>query len=191
MKICFATHNENKLKEIRNRIGSGLSIVSLTDLGLTEEIPETGTTLEENSLIKAKFVFDKFGIPVFADDTGLEVMALNNEPGVYSARYAGNHKSNEDNIQLLLKNLSGMENREARFKTVVTFMDSNTEKQFTGIAKGVICTERFGKEGFGYDPIFRPEGEKRTFAEMSMDEKNAISHRSRAFDQLVDYLNSK
>ena len=188
MTVCFATHNENKLKEIRNLLGSGLHIISLTELGVSEEIPETGQTIEENSAIKARFIYNNYNIPVFADDTGLEVQTLNNEPGVYSARYAGPAKSDQDNIALLLRKLEAASNRMARFKTVVTYIDAETEKQFTGIAEGEITRELSGNEGFGYDPVFKPTGENRTFAEMSLDEKNKISHRRKAFDLLIEFL---
>ncbi|WP_308706252.1 RdgB/HAM1 family non-canonical purine NTP pyrophosphatase [Marinoscillum sp. MHG1-6] len=191
VKICFATHNRNKLSEIQKLAPAQIQLVSLSDLELHEEIPETGSTLEENSAIKAQYVFDKLGMPCFADDTGLEVEALNGAPGVYSARYAGEQKNDRDNIALLLKNLDGNDNRKAAFKTVITYINSDGEKQqFTGEAKGVIITELKGNCGFGYDPIFVPENQSLTFAEMSAQEKNAISHRGRAFDKFISYLSS-
>jgi XTP/dITP diphosphohydrolase len=192
MKICFATHNQHKLSEIAKLAPEGVTLVSLTDLNQTEEIPETGTTLEENSMLKAKYVFDKFGIACFADDTGLEVTALNGEPGVYSARYAGEQKDNDANMALLMKNLQGKVDRSAAFKTVITYInESGQSQQFVGQVKGEITLTKSGLKGFGYDPIFQPEGENQTFAEMSADAKNAISHRGRAFQKFIAFLNQK
>ncbi|WP_456460528.1 non-canonical purine NTP diphosphatase [Reichenbachiella sp.] len=190
MKICFATHNENKLREI-NEILSDYDIVGLNEIGCTEEIPETGTTLSENSKIKADFVTANYGISCFADDTGLEVEALNGEPGVYSARYAGNERDNLANINLLLKKLETHSNKSARFRTVITLNLEGETYQFEGIVNGAIVSELKGEKGFGYDPIFIPEGYNRTFAEMSSEEKNAISHRGRAVAKLVQFLENK
>lgn len=190
MKICFATHNENKLREI-NEILSDYDIVGLNEIGCTEEIPETGTTLSENSKIKADFVTANYSISCFADDTGLEVEALNGEPGVYSARYAGNERDNLANINLLLKKLETHSNKSARFRTVITLNLEGETYQFEGIVNGAIVSELKGEKGFGYDPIFIPEGYNRTFAEMSSEEKNAISHRGRAVAKLVQFLENK
>ncbi|MEP3388944.1 MAG: non-canonical purine NTP diphosphatase [Reichenbachiella sp.] len=190
MKICFATHNENKLREI-NEILSDYDIVGLNEIGCTEEIPETGTTLSENSKIKADFVTANYSVSCFADDTGLEVEALNGEPGVYSARYAGNERDNLANINLLLKKLETHSNKSARFRTVITLNLEGETYQFEGIVNGAIVSELKGEKGFGYDPIFIPEGYNRTFAEMSSEEKNAISHRGRAVAKLVQFLENK
>lgn len=191
MKICFATHNENKLREVRQILGSGFEIVGLNDIGCYEEIPETGQTLEENSAIKAEFVAANYQIDCFADDTGLEVAALNGAPGVYSARYAGEEKDNVANMALLLSNLRGKTDRSAQFKTVITLILDNEKFQFEGTVKGKITEDLKGTEGFGYDPVFQPEGYSTTFAEMSAQEKNQISHRGRAVEALVDFLKSR
>lgn len=189
MKVCFATHNTHKLKEIRQMLPDGFELLGLDDLNLTEDIPETSDTIEGNSRMKTRYVYNKHHLACFGDDTGLEVDALNGEPGVYSARYAGDEKNSTANMDLLLKRLSSEKNRSARFKTVITYIDhSGVEKQFTGIVEGEITHEKAGGEGFGYDPIFRPSGYQKTFAEMSAEEKNKISHRARAFQQLVGYL---
>ncbi len=171
---------------------SGIELLGLDDLNLHEEIPETARTIEGNSLMKTQYVFDKHGVACFGDDTGLEVEALNNEPGVFSARYAGTENDSNANMNKLLKNLGDKPNRSARFKTVITYINENGKvKQFTGIANGEITKSRAGAEGFGYDPIFQPEGHNITFAEMTAEEKNAISHRGKAFQQFIDYLNSQ
>lgn len=189
MKLYFATHNSNKLKEIQKLLPQGMELLGLNSLGVTEDIPETAATIEGNSQMKTHYVFDHYGVACFGDDTGLEVDALNGEPGVYSARYAGPQKNSEDNMNLLLERMQGQANRAARFKTVITYIDGGgNEKQFTGIAEGTITAERSGAKGFGYDPIFQPSGYDRTFAEMTAEEKNSISHRGKAFAQLVDYL---
>ncbi|WP_109831365.1 non-canonical purine NTP diphosphatase [Reichenbachiella versicolor] len=190
MKICFATHNQNKLKEINQILGNDFEVVGLTDIGCTEEIIEDGNTLEENSAIKARHVFSNYNIPCFADDTGLEVESLGGAPGVYSARYAGEPSNSQNNIKLLLQNLDGESNRTARFRTVITLIWNSEEIQFEGIVRGAIADSLKGTDGFGYDPIFIPEGQSRTFSEMSSNEKNAISHRGRAVAKLVDYLKS-
>lgn len=190
MKICFATHNENKLREI-NEILSDYDVVGLADIGCTVEIPETGKTLEENSKIKADFVTLNYAISCFADDTGLEVEALNGDPGVYSARYAGSERDNLGNIDLLLKNLKPHMNKVARFRTVITLNLDEETHQFEGIVNGKIVSELKGEKGFGYDPIFIPDGYDLTFAEMSSGEKNAISHRGRAVAKLVEFLEKR
>lgn len=190
MKICFATHNENKLKEI-NEILSDFDVVGLSDIGCNEEIPETGSTLAENSKIKADFVTSNYGISCFADDTGLEVEALNGEPGVYSARYAGNERDNLANINLLLKNLEAHANKSARFRTVITLNLEGKTHQFEGIVNGKIVSQLKGDKGFGYDPVFIPERYDQTFAEMPAESKNAISHRGRAVAKLVEFLENK
>lgn len=189
MKIYFATHNANKLKEIQKLLPSGLELLGLDELGVDEDIPETADTIEGNSLMKTQYVWDRYQVACFGDDTGLEVDALDGEPGVYSARYAGPGRDSKDNMDLLLKKLEGIDERTARFKTVITYIDeSGKEHQFTGIAEGVITTEKSGAKGFGYDPVFKPEGYQETFAEMSAEQKNKISHRGKAFEQLVNFL---
>lgn len=191
MKICFASNNPNKIKELNDMLGSSYKIIGLKDLGVKEDIPETGSTLEENSTIKAQYIFERFKIPVFADDSGLMVTSLNGEPGVFSARYAGPEKNDEKNIDLLLKNLGGAEDRRASFETVITLIQENGRSfQFKGTVDGHIISEKRGTNGFGYDPIFVPEGHKRTFAEMTSDQKNALSHRNMAVKQLITHLQS-
>ena len=189
MRICFATNNKNKLIEIKKKLGKAYDIISLFDLGHTEELSETHDTLEGNSLEKALFIHEKYQINCFADDTGLLVDALDGEPGVNSARYAGPGKSSEDNMNLLLEKLQGHANRNAKFNTIITLMINGKAHQFTGEVEGVITNERSGVNGFGYDPIFIPNGWKETFAELSLEEKNKISHRSKAVEKLVDFLN--
>jgi XTP/dITP diphosphohydrolase len=188
MKLCFATNNAHKLEEIRKILGNKFEITGLKDIGCFEELPEERNTIEGNSLQKADYVFYHFDVSCFADDTGLEVEALNGAPGVYSARYAGEQRDSEANINLLLKNLRDTENRKARFKTVITFIQPNEIHQFEGIVEGVILTERRGKGGFGYDSVFLPDGFQKSMAEMSMEEKNKISHRARAMEGLVEFL---
>jgi len=188
MKICFATQNINKTKEVNQLLDGHFSVINLHDLNYLEDIPETASTLEGNSRLKARFSFKKFGMPSFADDSGLEVDALQGEPGVYSARYAGGERSDIANMQKLLRNLEGKANRSAQFKTVITLTWRNGEKQFTGIVRGKIIHEMKGKDGFGYDPIFVPDGYDCTFAEMSREEKNKISHRAIAVKKLVEFL---
>ncbi len=189
MKICFATNNKNKLREIKEKLGKAYDIISLSDLNHSEELPETHDTLEENSIEKARYIFDLYQINCFADDTGLLVEALNGEPGVNSARYAGPDKNSEENIKLLLKNLEGITNRSAKFITVITLISEGKIYQFTGEIKGTITNRQVGVSGFGYDPIFIPEGWQKTFAELDLREKNKISHRSKAVDKLVEFLN--
>ena len=186
--LCFATRNTNKLVEIRQRVPPGISLIDLDELGQKGELPETGDTLEHNSLQKARFVLEKYRIDCFADDTGLEVYALGNKPGVHSARYAGEGKDSDANMALLLRNLDGIADRRARFRTVISLLWKGSEYLFDGIAEGHIAHKRRGDKGFGYDPVFIPEGSDRCFAEMSLEEKNSISHRARAFDKLIAFL---
>jgi len=186
MKLVFATANRHKLEEIRAMLPDNLQIVGLADIGLTDDIPETEATLEGNALLKARYVHERYGIPCFADDSGLEVEALNGAPGVYSARYAGVTGSSEvrakANIAKLLHELSGKTNRKARFRTVIAYIDAdNCEHLFEGVVDGSIIEKAVGREGFGYDPIFMPDGYDITFAQMPLSEKNLISHRARAF----------
>lgn len=189
-KICFATNNKNKLREIRAALGNAFEVVSLEEIGCQEELPENQDTLEGNSREKAQYVAEHYHVDCFADDTGLEVYSLQGEPGVYSARYAGPQRSSADNMQLLLKKLEGQSDRRARFRTVITLIEKGEEKQFEGIAQGEITAHLEGKEGFGYDPVFRPDESSLTFAQMPLEEKNRISHRARAVQRLVDYLKS-
>ncbi len=188
MKICFASNNKHKLEEVRALLAPDFTVLSLEDIGCTEELPETQPTLEGNSLQKARYVFDHYGVACFADDTGLEVEALDNEPGVYSARYAGPQKDSSDNIALLLRKLEGVSNRRARFRTVVTLVDSGGVYAFEGIVNGRIIDELRGRGGFGYDPIFLPADSAKTLAEMTLEEKNRISHRARALEKLSAWL---
>ena len=188
-KIVFATGNPNKLKEIKSAINS-FKIVGLKDLGITEEIPETGDTLMKNALQKAKYVYDKTGFDCFSDDTGLEIEALNYRPGVYSAMYAGPDCNAEDNMQKVLLELDKTPNRNAQFKTVIALILNGKEHFFEGAIKGVILKEKAGVDGFGYDPIFRPTGYEESFAEMTIDQKNEISHRGLAVKKLITFLAS-
>lgn len=188
MDICFATNNVKKIEEIRHLMEPDFRVKSLAEIGCHEELPETGSTLEENSLQKAQYVWDHYNIACFADDTGLETEALNGEPGVYSARYAGPERNNEANIRLLLEKLKGEENRRARFKTVITWVSKEETQQFEGVVEGHILYSPQGEKGFGYDPVFMPEGENRSFAEMSIQEKNNISHRGRALEKFIRFI---
>lgn len=189
-EFIFATNNKHKLSEIQSLAENSFELKSLADMNCFEDIPETADTLEGNALLKAEFVYNRFGKSCFADDTGLEVEALNGQPGVYSARYAGNNHDFEANIDKLLVELAGKTNRTARFRTVIALIINNKALYFEGIVDGVITTERKGEKGFGYDPVFLPEGFDKTFAEMTLEEKNAISHRARAVNKLVEYLKS-
>ena len=191
MKIVFATHNAHKVSEVQAVLGSEYQLVTATEAGITEEIPETQPTIEGNALQKARYVYEHTGLNCFADDTGLEVEALNGAPGVYSARYAGEHVSYADNNVLLLKNLAGCENRKVRFRTVIALIVDGKEYLFEGRVEGTIATEPHGEGGFGYDPLFVPEGSQLTFAEMSSEAKNKISHRGRAVAKLVAFLHGK
>lgn len=186
--LIIATHNKHKLQEIQEMLNGLYEVKGLTDIGCQEEIPETGTQLQENALQKACFVKEHYGYDCFADDTGLEVEALNGAPGVYSARYAGEHCSFEDNCRKMLREMDGKTNRKARFRTVIALIRNGETHYFEGIVDGEILTERHGSEGFGYDPIFRPEGYEKSFAELSLEEKNSISHRGRAVAKLIDFL---
>ena len=188
MKIVFATNNAHKLSEVKAVLGDGFELVTLREVGITEDIPETGATLEENASQKARYVYDRTGLDCFADDTGLEVEALDGRPGVRSARYAGEGHDFKANNRKLIAELEGKENRRARFRTVISLIRGGVEQQVEGIVRGVIATEESGTEGFGYDPLFIPEGSNVTFAEMSAEAKNAISHRGRAVAALVKIL---
>ena len=188
MKIVFATNNAHKLSEVKAVLGEGFELVTLKEVGITEDIPETGETLDENASIKARYVYQRTGLDCFADDTGLEVEALGCAPGVRSARYATDGHDFAANNRKLLKELEGETNRAARFRTVISLIRGGEEVQVEGIVRGTIATQESGAEGFGYDPLFIPEGKSVTFAEMSADEKNAISHRGRAVAELVKVL---
>jgi XTP/dITP diphosphohydrolase len=188
MKLVFATHNANKAKEIQSLLPENFQILTLSDINCHEEIPETAETLEGNSLLKAKFVSDHFNLNCFADDTGLEIEALNGRPGVYSARYAGEEKSAEVNMNLVLSELEKESNRKAQFRTVITLILNDKTHIFEGIVRGEISNEKRGTDGFGYDPIFIPEGQTKTFAEMTLAEKNQQSHRARAFEKMINFL---
>lgn len=195
-KIVFATNNAHKLKEIQSLLVNHFQLLSLKDIGFSGEIPETNPTIEENAIQKAEFIYQKYKVPCFADDTGLEVESLNGEPGVLSARYAGiindsEEKKSNANIQKLLINLKTHVNRKARFKTVIAYINNSETLLFEGIIDGMITTELKGTDGFGYDPVFIPEGYTTTFAEMSLSEKNIVSHRARAFSKFVNFMNSK
>lgn len=188
MKLVFASSNINKIKEIQSMLPNTIEILSLEDIGCTEDIPETSNTIEGNAILKADYVTQKYGFDCFADDTGLEVDALNGEPGVYSARYAGPQCNPEDNMEKLLYNLQKKTDRSAQFKTVIALNLNGKQHLFTGLASGEITHERKGNKGFGYDPVFRAVGFDLTFAELSPEEKNHISHRGKATRQLIDFL---
>jgi len=188
MKLVFATHNQHKAAEVQSLLPKNISILSLNDIGCHAEIPETQETLEENAILKANFVTEHYGYDCFADDSGLLVDALNGEPGVLSARYAGEEKNTEANINKLLQALLNHNNKKAHFKTVIALNLKNEQFLFEGKARGEIISERRGDKGFGYDPIFKPEGFEETFAELSMDIKNTISHRGKAMQQLIYFL---
>lgn len=188
MTLIFATHNPNKVKEIQELVPDHIQIKSLSDMNYDEEVIEDGDTIEANARIKAEAVSKLFDLPCFADDTGLEVDALGGEPGVKSARYAGEEKSDEANKTKLLKNLKHKKDRSARFKTVIVFKSDDDQREFVGICEGNITKAPSGSGGFGYDPIFQPKGCAQTFAEMPADEKNKISHRGLAFQQLIEFL---
>jgi len=188
MKLVFATNNQHKLSEIQNMLGGKFQVLSLADINCNDEIPEDHETLEENASQKAHYIFEKFGLNCFADDTGLEVTTLNNEPGVYSARYAGSSRSSDANMKKVLEKLEGVDQRSARFRTVISLIIDGEERQFEGIVEGDILHEERGGDGFGYDPIFQPSSYDISFAEMSLSEKNKISHRGNAVRKLVEYL---
>lgn len=191
MKIIFATNNSHKLEEISRLLSGEHQIVSLSEIGCHDDIPEEQDTLEGNALQKARYIKEHFGYDCFADDTGLEIEALDNRPGVYSARYAGPTKDSKDNMEKVLSEMEGITNRKARFRTVIALILDGEEHLFEGRVDGQILTEQHGQAGFGYDPIFQPEGFEVSFAEMPMDEKNRISHRGRATQKLVDFLRTK
>ncbi|MEZ7673736.1 non-canonical purine NTP diphosphatase [Prevotella sp. A2879] len=191
MKIVFATNNKHKLEEIKDILGKDFEIVSLAEIGCHEDIPETGLTLEENARQKSTYIVEHYNHDCFADDTGLEVDALNGEPGVHSARYAeGTDHDSEANMRKLLSKMSNVKERTARFRTVISLIINGVEHQFEGRVEGRIATEKHGKEGFGYDPIFIPEGYDKSFAELGEEVKNQISHRARAVKKLAEYLSS-
>ena len=191
MKLVFASNNKNKIAEIQQQVGSQFQIVSLEDIGCFVDIPETAETIEGNAILKANYVTENFGLPCFADDTGLEIESLNNEPGVYSARYAGEQKNAEDNMNLVLEKLATQTNRKAQFKTIITLNINGEQHLFEGVVKGQITTEKSGNQGFGYDPVFQPEGFSSTFAQMNIEQKSVISHRGIAVQKLIDFLKKK
>jgi XTP/dITP diphosphohydrolase len=188
MKLIFATHNSNKAFEIQKLLPKDYQVLSLEDIDFHEEIPENESTIEANSAFKAQFIFNKFHLYCFADDTGLEIEALNGRPGVHSARYAGEDKNSDANINRVIEELTDIENRKARFKTIITLIIGREQHIFEGIVNGRIIDEKRGINGFGYDPIFIPENETRTFAEMDLREKNKFSHRARALEKMIAFL---
>lgn len=188
MDLVFATNNQHKLQELQAILGDEFRLLSLKDIGCNEDIPEEQPTLEGNASQKSHYIFNKFGYNCFADDTGLEIDALNGEPGVYSARYAGEEKSAEANMEKVLRKMAKINSRKARFRTVISLIINGKEDLFEGIVNGEILFSKKGGSGFGYDPIFQPDGFEKSFAEMEMDEKNKISHRGRAVQKLVDFL---
>lgn len=190
MKIIFASNNSNKLAEIQQALGNQFELVSLKDIGFTGEIPETGRTLEANAMEKANYIFDRYGEPVFADDSGLEIDALNGEPGVDTAHYSGSRDALA-NMQKVLNGLGDSKNREAKFRTVIAFVNGTEKSLFQGEVRGNVSMEIAGEKGFGYDPIFIPENQTRTFAEMTKDEKSTQSHRIRALAKFISYLKEK
>jgi len=190
MKLVFATHNENKVKEVQAILSPHISLLSLTDIGCLEEIPETGKTLEENAILKANYITQKFSFPCFADDTGLVVDALDGAPGVYSARYAGEQRDANDNMDKLLIELKHTKDRAARFETVIALNLNNEQYIFTGKVEGEITDKKSGEKGFGYDPIFKPLGYTKTFAELPLEVKNKIGHRGKAIQKLILHLKS-
>lgn len=188
MRLCFATNNKHKVEEVKAVLGNELELLTLEECGIQEELLETQDTLAGNARQKARYVFERYKISCFADDTGLEVDALAGAPGVYSARYAGPQRNSEDNIQLLLKNLSGKSSRSAQFKTVIWLALPQGQWSFEGIVRGLITQELRGHQGFGYDPVFLPDQSEQTLAEMTLEEKNLISHRARAVSKLAEFL---
>lgn len=187
-QLVFASSNQNKVKEIRQRLPKGYEVVSMRDLNITDDIPETADTFEGNALLKAQYLFANYQLDCFADDSGLVIHALNGDPGVYSARYAGPQRSDNDNMNKVLEALKGIEERTAAFKTVIVLCLNGEYHSFEGSVEGAIIHEKKGEHGFGYDPIFVPNGSTRTFAEMTMEEKNGFSHRSRALDKMMSFL---
>ena len=191
MKIVFATNNPNKLAEIRQLMPEGIEILSLKDINCLQELPETSETLEDNAAQKAYYVYDNYGHNCFSDDTGLEIEVLDGRPGVYSARYAGPECRAEDNIQKILAEMKGEENRDASFRTIISLVIDGREFQFEGQIEGQIIPEKWGDQGFGYDPIFLPDGYEESFAQMTVEEKNIISHRGLAVKKLIQFLQKK
>ncbi|OUS02749.1 non-canonical purine NTP pyrophosphatase [Flavobacteriales bacterium 33_180_T64] len=189
MQLVFATNNSNKLKEVQSLIPNHIRLLSLKDIGCSEDVPETQLTIKGNAIQKVEYIKSQYGFDCFADDTGLEVDILNGEPGVFSARYAGEQRDANDNMELLLNNLSDTPNRNAQFKTVIALHLNNKLETFTGICKGEITKTKHGDKGFGYDPIFKAKGHDKTFAETSLEDKNKIGHRGKAVRLLVDFLN--
>jgi XTP/dITP diphosphohydrolase len=187
-QLVFATNNAHKLQEVSAKIDGQIKLLSLDDIGCFDDIAETGLTFRENASIKSHYIFDKYKLDCFGDDSGLEIDALNGDPGVYSARYAGEHGNHDANISKVLTGLQNQANRKARFRTVISLIWNGAEYFFEGTVEGTIRHERSGTEGFGYDPIFQPDGYDVTFAQMSLDEKNSISHRAKAMEQLVAFL---
>ena len=188
LKLVFATNNLHKLKEVEQLLPPNVHLISLREIDGTDDLPETGVHLEDNARQKARYIHDKFGLDCFADDTGLEVEALDGRPGVYSARYAGPACNSEENIRKVLTEMNGIQNRKAKFRTVIALYINQQEFLFEGSVNGIITETSFGTEGFGYDPIFLPEGDTRTFAQRSLQEKNKFSHRSRAIQNLAGFL---
>lgn len=188
MKLVFATQNENKAREIAQLLSSPFEVLTLKEIGCHDDIPETAETLEGNASMKSKYIFEKFNCDCFSDDTGLEIEALNNRPGVYSARYAGEQKDANENMNKVLAELENLENRKARFRTVISLIWKGKEYLFEGIVEGRIAEEKTGNQGFGYDPIFIPEDKNVSFACMDLAEKNALSHRARAFEKMRQFL---
>ena len=191
MKIVFATNNPNKLAEIRQLMPEGIEILSLKDINCLEELPETSDTLEDNAAQKAYYVYDNYGHNCFSDDTGLEIEVLDGRPGVYSARYAGPECRADDNIQKILAEMKGEENRDASFRTIISLVIDGREFQFEGQIEGQIIPEKWGDQGFGYDPIFLPDGYEESFAQMTVEEKNIISHRGLAVKKLIQFLQKR
>lgn len=190
-ELCFATNNAHKVAEVQAKIGSEFSIKTLNELGCTADIPETADTLEGNALQKARYIWSHYHCNCFADDTGLEVEALNGAPGVHTARYAGDSKDNNANMAKLLSALDGKENRRACFRTVIALIEDGKETLFEGKVEGIITTKKSGSEGFGYDPVFQPTGYDKTFAELPLAVKNSISHRGRAVEKLIEHLKNQ
>lgn len=188
MQLIFATSNQHKLAEVRSMAPAGMEIKGLRDIGFEGELPETQNTIEGNSLQKAEYLSKLYNCACFSEDTGLEIEALNGEPGVYSARYAGPHATYEDNVNKALQALKGITNRKARFKTVITYYNAGNYVQFEGITEGIMLEAPQGDKGFGYDPIFKPEGSDKSYAEMDMDEKNSYSHRKKSFLKFANHL---
>lgn len=191
MKLVFASNNLHKLEEIHNMLGNGFELLSLSDIGCLEELPENQNTLEGNASQKAFYLYQNYGYDCFADDTGLEIEALDGEPGVFSARYAGPEKDSNANVDLVLRKLHKINNRKARFRTVISLILGGEEFLFEGMVNGMILPARRGERGFGYDPVFQPEGSSLSFAEMDLDSKNKISHRARAVMKLADFLKNR